>query len=197
MKYIIYGIVGCALLVLSVVMVLTVEGRVDREHTLREAVTLAVDATMKETWEKGQENVDEAKWQKQFCARLKKQLEGMKTSGDIQVEIYGVDIEKGLLSVRVTETFLHPNGKKGTCSVTQTAVIDQKKEKENCTVSFFADGKLWQAYEVTEGSSFLLPDTPVKQGQTFVGWSMMEKEWKEADFPKDVVMTQNYYAFFK
>lgn len=35
MKYIIYGIVSCALLVLSVVMVLTVEGRVDREHTLR------------------------------------------------------------------------------------------------------------------------------------------------------------------
>lgn len=104
MKYIIYGIVSCALLVLSVVMVLTVEGRVDREHTLREAVTLAVDATMKETWEKGQENVDEAKWQKQFCARLKKQLEGMKTSGDIQVEIYGVDIEKGLLSVRVVPT---------------------------------------------------------------------------------------------
>ena len=64
MKYIIYGIVSCALLVLSVVMVLTVEGRVDREHTLREAVALAVDATMKETWEKGQENVDEAKWQK-------------------------------------------------------------------------------------------------------------------------------------
>ena len=59
------------------------------------------------------------------------------------------------------------------------------------------DGKLWQAYEVAEGSEFLLPDTPAKQGQTFVGWSMMETEWKEADFPKDVVMTQNYYAFFR
>ena len=45
MKYIVYGIVSAAILFLSVLMFLTVEGRTDHEKTLEEAVSLALDQT--------------------------------------------------------------------------------------------------------------------------------------------------------
>ena len=50
MKYIVYGIVSAAILFLSVLMFLTVEGRTDHEKTLEEAVSLALDQTMQEQW---------------------------------------------------------------------------------------------------------------------------------------------------
>ena len=48
MKYIVYGIVSAAIMFLSVLMFLTVEGRTDHEKTLEEAVSLALDQTMQE-----------------------------------------------------------------------------------------------------------------------------------------------------
>ena len=50
MKYIVYGIVSAAILFLSVLMFLTVEGRTDHEKTLEGAVSLALDQTMQEQW---------------------------------------------------------------------------------------------------------------------------------------------------
>ena len=67
MKYIVYGIVSAAILFLSVLMFLTVEGRTDHEKTLEEAVSLALDQTMQEQWMQAESIKDDEAWADAFC----------------------------------------------------------------------------------------------------------------------------------
>lgn len=109
--------VSAAILFLSVLMFLTVEGRTDHEKTLEEAVSLALDQTMQEQWMQAESIKDDEAWADAFCRILKEKMQGFGINGECKVEIYGVDSKNGLLSVGVTETYRHPNGTEGTCQV--------------------------------------------------------------------------------
>ena len=175
MKYIVYGIVSAAILFLSVLMFLTVEGRTDHEKTLEEAVSLALDQTMQEQWMQAESIKDDEAWADAFCRILKEKMQGLGIKGECKVEIYGVDSKNGLLSVGVTETYRHPNGIEGTCQVIKTALWDQKMEKED--------------HEV--------PQTPAVEGRKFLGWSRQADQWSGEAFPAQVKETQTYYACFE
>lgn len=197
MKYIVYGIVSAAILFLSVLMFLTIEGRTDHEKSLEEAVGLALDQTMEEQWEQAEILTDDKVWADAFCQKLKDKMQRLGITGDCKVEIYGVDSKNGLLSVGVTEIYRHPNGKEGTCRVTKTVVWDQKVEKEDREVRFYVDDRLWQAYQVEDGADFILPQTPTVEGRKFLGWSRQADRWSGEGFPSQVKETQTYYACFE
>ena len=75
MKYIVYGIVSAAILFLSVLMFLTVEGRTDHEKTLEEAVSLALAQTMQEQWMQAESIKDDEAWADAFCRILKEKMQ--------------------------------------------------------------------------------------------------------------------------
>ena len=197
MKYIVYGIVSAAIMFLSVLMFLTVEGRTDHEKTLEEAVSLALDQTMQEQWMQAESIKGDEAWADAFCRIVKEKMQGLGIKGECKVEIYGVDSKNGLLSVGGTETYRHPNGTEGTYQVIKTALWDQKMEKEDHEVRFYVDDRLWQAYRVEDGADFILPQTPAVEGRKFLGWSRQADQWSGEAFPAQVKETQTYYACFE
>lgn len=72
----------------------------------------------------------------------------------VKVEVAGVDYEKGLLSLKVTETFTYPLGGVGTTSVEETAVLDTSWYNKTFTISFlYPDNSVKKTFIVSAGQN--------------------------------------------
>lgn len=119
MRYVLYGATCFVVFLCSIEMLLTVNARSSRKDELEQAVTLAVSITM-ENLAKGTVN-EEDELEAMFTERL---TELVHSDSELEVQILAKDVEKGLLCVCVEETFTYPGGKKGTLSVSKTAILD-------------------------------------------------------------------------
>lgn len=118
------------------------------------------------------------------------------SDGDITVEVIGSDLEKGVLSVRVTADFKHPDGKDGSVSHERTVVLERPgtPEPELCEVSFYEErgGECHKKVLVKEGELLADPLPPVMEGKTFVCWE--DESGAPADFTQPVTADAVYYA---
>ena len=119
------------------------------------------------------------------------------TKSDIIIDIMGVDQEKGILSLKVTEKFSYLNGKNGSVSCDRTVVFEKGKEDddEQFTVKFYinsSDEKPYKTYIVQKGDDIRKPKDPVKVDSTFAGWKDGNETMFEAGKTADSDV--NYYA---
>lgn len=105
--------------------------------------------------------------------------ESMNNEGALQVEIQAMDLQKGLLSVRVTESFFLLNGKEKVITLEKTIIMDRLVLNEDrVKVTFMVGEDVYKVYELTKGEKCQLPVAP--QG-SFLGWM------KQGDISKTVV----------
>ena len=116
-------------------------------------------------------------------------------------QLYNVaDKEKGLFSVGVDRTFVHPNGKTGTVKCSRTVLADKLQivEIQKYYVQFYKDAdnsECYKKYCVTEGDTISAPAVPEYKDREFAGWQ--DDKGYEADFSQPVEQNRNYYAVWK
>ena len=118
----------------------------------------------------------------------------------IVMRIMGDDKEKGLFSVGVDRTFVHPNGKTGTVKCSRTVLADKLQivEIQKYYVQFYKDAdnsECYKKYCVTEGDTISAPAVPEYKDREFAGWQ--DDKGYEADFSQPVEQNRNYYAVWK
>ncbi len=202
MKHIIYGLAASIMILLVVLGVLTVEGRTAREQKLKDSVQQAAASTLYSIYQEKNVNMESQDiLVDEFTKRLR-QLLHSDTSGqqdapvEFQVKVAGVDAQHGLLSVHVTETFTHPNGRKGTASCDTTAVIEQPKDTPCYTISYRYPNRLYKEYTLLEGMSWKQPANPSVKGQAFQYW-VDDATGEKASFPETVTENKGYTAVFR
>ncbi len=177
MKQVIFGIVCTALVSLALMGTMTAQGNMARQNDLDDNLATAANEVLSNLMETNEYSIDsEEELIADFCQSLIQEIsigteEVYDENQTVTVEVAGVDIEKGLLCLRVTETYTHTNGNIGTITCDVTAIFEQQVEKESYTVTYMVDDELYVAYSVQEGDTIVVPSTnPTKSGKTFSGW---------------------------
>lgn len=107
-------------IILSSLIILTVQNRIERLDELNRAVSMAVRQTVSDSQQQNQKEISS---NEEMIAHFAQILSlGIKSDGDISMEIMGVDYQRGLLDIRVSETFDYPNGKRGHISIRKCAI---------------------------------------------------------------------------
>lgn len=172
MKQLVYGFIIGLIGVLGIGIVVTINGKTtrqgDMDNALNSSVENAVETTMNE---KAYSISSNEEFIADFTQNLLVQISN---DADIEVQVDKVDYEKGLLSVRVIETFTHPNGKEGKNECTTTVVFEQNTAKADTVkiTYLLEDGSLYKEYRIKNGDRVLVPKNPTEEGKTFTGWCL-------------------------
>ncbi len=140
----------------------------------------------------------------------------------LTIDIYEVDSEKGLISLKVTEQFTYPNGKVGSCETTATIVLEQEISETTYTVTYTIpqdvlnklneinqknlsvpdySGELYglpetyASYTITEGKTLIVPTNPPNfENYHFVTW--VDAEGNVLDATSKVTKDTEYFATY-
>lgn len=200
MKNIIFGGAGMTVIVLVSVILLSVAGRGIRSHELNIAVARAVKNTVETGYERAQTEGNSASLKEEMTAYLGQEIiNAVQSEAAVQIEVLEMELEKGIVSARVTEGFLYPNGKQSEVSVTKTAIADREGESEarNYTVKYYVDGSLYKEYSICGGDPLIVPADPSEEGKRFAGWIVQEGGAVEADAGRTVEGDYEFRAVFE
>ena len=129
MKNIILGIIGTFLVIYTAVISLTVYGVQSRKNEVENVLSGIVTETLAEYY------VPEILRDEKYVPANRTVVENtlseellrrITSDSDVQITIIACDMDKGILSARVDETYFLPNGTKKTWSFAKTAIVDQE-----------------------------------------------------------------------
>lgn len=170
MKKAAFGI-ACGLAAFFVfAMMLTVYGRSIRKEETDTALAQAINATLSGVMSEHNYTIEE---NETFVADfLKALLIQTNSDSDLKVSILEADYELGILSVEITETFQHPNGKKGTVSEVRTVIFDKAAEEDRVykTIRFYVEDQVYKEYTLLKDSLCSVPLPPKQEGKVFRCW---------------------------
>lgn len=200
MKNAVAIIVNISLGIVLLFILLTITGRMNRSMEIKSNFSSVAEEVVENMGDGaiyGSTQMVEADFLQQFSERL----DG---TAELTVEVEKVDVERGLLAVKVTETWKHPNGKTGTVSDNRVVILNQLEipELKEVTVKFYASkeemqsgGNCYKCYHLYEGERAQSPVAPKKQGVLFDGWR--DTSDYMADFSVPVQQDIIYYAAWK
>ncbi|MBD5556843.1 MAG: hypothetical protein HDQ95_16260 [Roseburia sp.] len=192
MKSIILTIVSTILGVLTLMIVMTVSGRENRSTEIKSNLDSVVEETVSNMEASQKYSINNTN---EFLADLVCNLVAeLDSDSGIEVNILKCDKERGILSVRVTETFKHPIGKPGTVTCDRNVVLNKMPVDlpEQHNVIFFVGSDDYKSYYINDGECMEAPEEPVLEGKTFYGWK--DVEGYLADFSQPVTEDMIYYA---
>lgn len=197
MKNIVTMVVSMLLGAVTLLIVMVVNGRMNRSMELKSNLPSAVEETVEILADQKYSIGNANEYLADFVENLARILD---SDCDLKVEIISKDTEKGLLSVRVTEEFLHPNGKNGTVECERTVILNKlyEPEPEIYTVRFFVNKsdigvvECYKSIQVLEGDMITAPAAPQVEGKTFAGWK--DSNDYIVNFSAPVTQDLVYYA---
>ena len=170
MKNIVFGVVLMMIGFFALVIILTVNSQSTRKNemddSLSQATQTAVESVMQQ---KSYTIYDNQTFINDVIENLALQIDA---ASDLEVKITSMDYRKGLLGMKVTQTYQNPNGKEGK-AVYETTVLFQNTSEEHsdCKITFLnADDSFLQEYQIVKGDPVILPKEPQLDGKVFVNW---------------------------
>lgn len=187
-------IVSVILGVIALASVMTITGRTDRQTELSANLSSAVEETVNTLLVKKQYQLAD---REEFIADFRENLAKVIDSDcDITVNVAGMDLQKGLLSVRVTAEYEHPNGEPGSVTCERTVIFDQTKAEEVgiCVVRFYLapGGECYKQYKLHPGECPAPLKSPQSAYGSFAGW--FDADGNLIDFSQPVDRDMTYYA---
>lgn len=198
MKNAVMILISAIIGVLTLAIAMTVDGRMNRSMEITGNLPSAVEETVEIMAVNTKYNINNVN---EYIADLTENLASvLDTDSNIRVEVLKQDKEKGVLSVRVTEEFKHPNGQAGTVDCERTVILNkvEEPEPETYSVRFYLAknqigvGQCYKSYRVSAGDSLPIPENPVSQFGGFTGWCDVNDYL--ADFSLPVTQNLDYYA---
>ena len=172
MKNVIFGSVIVLMGIVITFTILTITGTMNREIEIEDALQIAVKKSVENCTSRKGYDLDN---NNQFVADLLVELSNeIENNADLEVEIMGVDKDKGVLSVRVTEYYTTVTGTKKQAKCEATAYMDKGRNENSITGSIItfldSDGSYLGEQRVEDGKPVKATITPAKTGYTFNGW---------------------------
>lgn len=198
MKNMITMMIGIIIGAITILIILTVTGRMNYAAELESQLPMVVEDTLCNAKIKQSYHMAE---NREFTADVTEQLaKELDAQTGIVMRIMGADMEKGLISMDVDREFIHPVGKKGTVKCSRTAVWNKLENtvEQKYYVQFYKDADISDCYKrycVMEGDTVSAPAVPSERDREFVGWQ--DDNGYEADFSQPVEQNRNYYAVWK
>ena len=171
--------------ILSLLILSTMHGRLDRrmelESNLSSIVEEIVEDMVLNSYYEGQ-STDVVK--EDFHQMLSKAIDA---PADIVIDIHACDMEKGILSVRVTLSYMHPNESMGAIVCEKCVILNQivQEAEEKCRVSFYVGTDLYKEYVVAKETVIDTPVSPPIENGDFYGW--IDETGKKIDFSKPIM----------
>ena len=200
MKNVVMMAVSAILGILSLMVVMSISGRSNRNMELKSNLSSVVEETVEEMVQSEKYSMENVN---QFMGDMVENLAlVLDSDSKLEVSVLQADKERGILTVSVTERFKHPNGKEGSVQTEKTVILsgtEQKPETLQYTVSFYLskedmnEGKgCYKKYLVYAGKGVTVPKDPFVEDKTFAGW----KDGNDylADFSVPVEQDVTYYA---
>lgn len=153
MKNAVIGFCSIIILLLAGLAISTVEGRTMRQNELESTVSSVMEQSMEVLMISKDYDIHN---QKEFVADfIQNAFVRMNSKSKYEVEVFSVDIEKGVLDAQVTQTYsqLFVPGK---VSVRKTVVLDDYTNENNTyySVTFKKDGNIIKQIQI-HGGDFL------------------------------------------
>lgn len=123
------------------------------------------------------------------------------SDSDVTLEIMKADAGKGVLSMRLSEHFIHPNGATDTVASERTAIVsgEVSEEETRWEVKFYKnredmenDAEIYKTYQIGDGCRLQSPAEPQDGEMEFVVWKDINDYI--ADFSVPIERDQVYYA---
>lgn len=199
MKIIVRGLALTIIGAVVIMIIMTVGGRMNRSMEIKSNLSAVVEKTVENmalTKKYDVNNIQE--YLSDFTENLSCFLD---TDSAITVDVMEADTTKGLLSIKVTESFKHPNGNTGTVNCVKTVILNKLEEAEPqiFTVKYYisradmyVDQNCYKSYECFQGDTIIAPINPIQPGKTFMGWKDVNDYM--ADFSQQVEQNISYYA---
>lgn len=109
-------------MVISSMVLFTIETKSARKSELYRATSAAVKQTVRTSQIDGQKEIsNDDSMVNYFTNTL---LKSIQSEGDIEIEIMGVDYKEGMIDVIVTERYKYATGKEAEISVRKTAILE-------------------------------------------------------------------------
>ena len=150
MKHVVQGMTYIFFIVMTVVIIMTIYGRVDRKSNLQSSLQSAVKGAVDEVSTRGgysSDNLDDLK--ADFVARLCTNLDisgDTSDAGDstavhddnlaLQIDFTDSSIEEGLLGVHVTERITYPHGKQSVIEASAVVILEDEGDKQQCKITY-------------------------------------------------------------
>lgn len=113
---------------LVLVIINTIYGRMDRRMELESNLSSVVETTLEDmVFASFYDYQDMDVFMETFTERI---LTSIDTSNDITVDVFQFDMEKGVLSIRVTLSYMHPNSEKGEVMCERHVILNRLTETE-------------------------------------------------------------------
>lgn len=201
MKFIMKVVMACAVTVFALAISFTICGRGARTVELKDNLAGAAESTVENlVSEKGYAIANRNEFLADFIEDISYD---MVTDSTVSVKVMALDIEKGLLSVRVEEKYKNPNGKESIIPYTSTVIYNKtiEHELENYQISFYlseedlvSGGESYKDYVIQENAYVTCPVEPKKAGKVFAGWK--DKNGNTPDFSQPITEDMSYYAIW-
>lgn len=198
MKNIVMIMVTTIMGVLTLMIVMTVEGRTNRSMELKSNLSSAAEETVEIMAVDEKYTIHDAN---EYIADFTENLAALLDSDSgIRVEVLNKDVDRDLLSIRVTEEFHHPNGNAGKVKWERTVFLNRLEEEkvETYTVHFYLGNQttgsntVYKICRVREGDTISVPGSPASTDGIFVGW--VDANGYLADFTQPVMQDISYYG---
>ncbi|MCI9175478.1 MAG: InlB B-repeat-containing protein [Lachnospiraceae bacterium] len=173
MKHTVYGISLAVLAVLAVAVVLGISGKNVRKNEMETALNTAIEQALEQLkMEKSGNGKDVRSCQElvaDFNGLLLAQIE---SDSELQVEILTADAEKGILDVRITQSYQTILGREREAVCRKSVILEEYSGKrEYHTVTFLVNGEIYSRYSLYEGGKIIQPKPPQREGKVFQYWS--------------------------
>lgn len=178
--------------VMVLMIVMTINGRMNRSMEITSNLPSIVEETLENMVSNPKYDIHNTN---EFIADLTETLSmTVDAKSDVTIEILQCDKERGVLSIRVTLSYTHPNGQIGTVSCEKLAIFNKllEDEVERYRVIFYVDSDIYKEYVVTEGTIITEPVSPVLSEGVFYRW--VDGNAAPVDFSQPVLQDRIYYA---
>lgn len=191
-------LVSGAIGILVFAMVMTICGHMDRSTELQENLSTAAEGALQGAVHGNAIKNDHAL----LAECIGRMAVALDADTDMVIDVFGIDSKNGILALRMSGAYIHPNGMKGSTEWERVVFREEGAEKEAmkvCEVSFYmnkeamsGEKECYKKYYVPKGGKVTMPVEPQKAGMVFAGWRDVNDYI--ADFSQPVDQRISYYA---
>ncbi len=199
MKNIVIIFISATAGVLTLAILMTVMGRMNRRVELESSLSSALEKTLERMMTENHLYPDSQ--EEAVAEGIEMLAAALDTDSKVTVQVMKADMEKGALAVRVKEEFAQPDGSIGVEEWERMVIWEpcEAKEPVYCSVRFYrskeamlSGAECYKTYSVMEGERVIAPAEPFRENARFLGWK--DSNDYMADFSLPVEQERAYYA---
>lgn len=160
MKNVILAMLGIAICFYTITIGFSVFSTQTRKNELETSVARIVESTLEENYKEVEEEAI-------LASMIEEITQALGGKEDVTVQVQQMDLQKGIISVRVEESFRQFNGQTKTLSCEKTVIVEREVvEDARVVVQFWVEDELYKEYQLTKGEVCPMPKLPAG----YTGW---------------------------